>query len=388
MPKTTIRIDYPEYQMVANARRVGAAKSLKPMDRTSVLVGAYERYFLVERGVSYGELYSGPESYLYHKIMNQVWAIQNIPDDRCQTPGITICMDFENAADASAFGAVVEFDDQLMPWTRPILNSPDDVDRLEIPCPDAGLWGKLLAWYEIMLDRLSDYRLLFNGREAPITILPPHPGGEGPFTIAFQLAGTNLHLWCALYPDTVHTLMQKITAGLIQQHRFVRQLYPHPRRESFGVISDSAELLSPDMYREFCVPYHKQLYDALGDGIQDSRSMHNCGQVSHLLPIFLEEEHITSLWGFGSRVEPEVVAALAGGHCWVRGNIDPILLLEASPDEVERAATRVLAAFGSYGGLILADGFNIAPGTPLENIAALVRASERWGPVEPAAGDQ
>ena len=383
MSKHIIRIDYPPERMAANARRILAAKALEPVDRIPVWVGTYERYYLAQRGVSYDEYFSGPETYLYHKIMNQVWAIQNIPDDRCQAPGITIYPDFENAANASAFGAEVVSDREGQPWTHPVMSSPQDVGRLEIPAPDAGLWGKRFAWYEIMQRKLGDYRLIFNGQEAPIIILPPDPDPEGPFTIAQQLVGVDLYAWLALYPDACHNLMHKITTSLIQGHCHTRRRYPKPARTSCTVINDGAEVISPAMFRKFCVPYDDRIYAALGKGMADGRSKHMCGKIDHLLPV-LVEHRISSLWGFGHVVEPEVVADALGGQCWLRGNVSPVLLLKGRPEEVEQAAKRVLAAFARYGGLILADGFSIAPGTPLENIAALVRASEAWGPVEPA----
>jgi uroporphyrinogen-III decarboxylase len=385
MPTTVIKIDFPPERMAANARRVRAAKAMASADRAPVWVGAYDRYYLAQRGISYGEYLSNPETYLYHKIMNQVWAIQNIPDDRCQAPEISIYLDFENTADASAFGAEVIWDRDGFPWTQPVLRSPEDIDRLEIPAHDAGLWGKLLAWYEVMLERLPDYRLLFNGQEARISILPPGPGGEGPFTIAVQLVGSDLYLWLKLYPEACHRLMDKITTGLIRQHCTVRRLYPQLDRASCCVINDGAELISSDTFREFCVPYDNRIYDSLGTGMADGRSKHMCGKIDHLLPILVEEERITSLWGVGHSVDAKVLAATVGGHCWVRGNVNPVLLLNGDQAEIRDAATRVLATFAPYGGLILADGFNIAPGTPVENIAALVQASEAWGPVGPAA---
>jgi hypothetical protein len=385
MPTTIIEIDFPPERMAANARRVQAARAMASVDRAPVWVGAYDRYYLAQRGIGYDEYFSNPETYLYHKIMNQVWAIQNLPDDRCQAPGISIYLDFENTADASAFGAEVVWDAEGVPWTQPVLRSPEDIDRLQVPAYNAGLWGKLGAWYEVMLEKLPDYRLLFNGREAPIRILPPDPGGEGPFTIAAQLAGTELYLWLKLYPETCHKLMEKITVGLIQQHRTVRRLYPRPARASCCVINDGAEIVSPDTFREFCVPYDNRIYDSLGTGIADGRSKHMCGKIDHLLPILVQEERVTSLWGVGHAVDAQELVAAAGGRCWVRGNVDPVLLLNGDKAEIGDAATRVLAAFASYGGLILADGFNIAPGTPVESIAALVRASEAWGPIEPVA---
>jgi len=249
--------------MAANAHRIRATQTFQPVDRTPVWVGAYDRYYLDQRGVSYEEYFSGPEAYLYHKIINQVWAIQNMPDDRCQAPEITIYLDFENTANASAFGAEVILNGDELPWTRPVLGSPDDIDYLEVPGPDAGGWGKLLAWYKIMCDKVSNYRLVFNGQKSRIVILPPDPGSEGPFTIAQQLVGTDLYVWLSCFPEACCKLMQKITTGLIQAHKYVRRVYPEPARSSFSVVNDGAEIVSTQMFQRFCVPFDNQLYDAL-----------------------------------------------------------------------------------------------------------------------------
>jgi uroporphyrinogen-III decarboxylase len=381
MSKTIIRVDYPPERMAANARRMLSARARLSVDRAPVLVGAYERFLLAQRGVSYGELYSSAHAYLYHKIMNQVWAIQNMPDDRCQAPGVTVYLDFENTADASAFGARVVCDNAGMPWTQPNIESPEDIDLVALPEPDAGLWGKLGAWYQAMLASLDDYCLLFNGQEAPITVLPPDPGGEGPFTIALQLAGVNLYEWLKRFPAACHRMLDTITIGLIRQHEYVRRRYPHPPRRTFSVINDGAELLSPALFRTFCVPYDNRLYDALGSELAQGRGKHMCGKIDHLLQILVEEERITSLWGCGHVVDAETLARAAGGRCWVQGNISPVLLLEGDPASIRQAARRVLAAFAPHRGLILSDGFNLAPGTRIENVATLVRASEEWGPM-------
>ena len=376
-----VEIDYPVERMAANARRIDAAMRLAPVDRTPVLVGAYDRYYLALRGVSHGELYRDPETYLYHKIMNQVWAIQNMPDDRCQAPRIEVAIDLGNHASASAFGAHVVWEEDEPPWSEAALHSPEEIGDLQIPPPDAGMWGQMLAWYESMQGHLAEYRLLFNGQEAPIIILPPDPGTEGPFTIARDLVGPDLYLWLKTEPHACHDLMDKITTGLIRAHQYVRRLFPKPVPTRCAVVNDAAELLSPDMFREFCVPYDNRIYDTLGVGIVDGRSKHMCGKIDHLLPILTEEERITSLWGFGDGVDPQLVASAAAGRFWVQGNVSPVLLLKGGAEEVVEAARKVLAAFAPCGGLILADGFNVAPGTPLENIAALVQASEEWGPV-------
>ena len=165
----------------------------------------------------------------------------------------------------------------------------------------------------------------------------------------------------------------------------MRRRYPRPARAGFVLADDGAEVLSPEMFREFSVPYDNRLYDALAAGLADGRSMHMCGRIDHLLPILLDEERITSLWGFGEAVDPAQVAAAVGSRCWAQGNVSPVLLMQGSPQEIRQAARRAPAAFARRGGLILSDGYNASPGTPLGSIAALVEAAEAWGPMGPEA---
>ena len=46
---------------------------------------------------------------------------------------------------------------------------------------------------------------------------------------------------------------------------------------------------------------------------------------------------------------------------------------------VKQAALRCLKALGPYGGLLLGDGANVCPDTPLENLAALTETAEEYG---------
>ena len=62
---------------------------------------------------------------------------------------------------------------------------------------------------------------------------------------------------------------------------------------------------------------------------------------------------------------------------------NPLLILGGTPAEVRAATRRVIAKLGPHGGLIVQDGNNIAPGSPLENINALHQAAVEFGPVEP-----
>jgi uroporphyrinogen-III decarboxylase len=107
--------------------------------------------------------------------------------------------------------------------------------------------------------------------------------------------------------------------------------------------------------------------------------MHMCGDSTHLHRVLVEDLRITSFDLFGYRVTPEVAARNLGGKMLLWGNINPMLMLNGSKGEVKAASLRCLAALAPFGGLLLGDGANVCPGTPLENLAALTEAAEEYG---------
>ena len=57
----------------------------------------------------------------------------------------------------------------------------------------------------------------------------------------------------------------------------------------------------------------------------------------------------------------------------------PMLIKNGKPDEVKEATRRVIQKLASYKGLIIQDGNNIPPGSPAENINAMMEAAEEFG---------
>jgi uroporphyrinogen-III decarboxylase len=146
----------------------------------------------------------------------------------------------------------------------------------------------------------------------------------------------------------------------------------------FGTAEDSAQIVSAEHFKSFVVPYDMKLYEAFGAGLEKGRGMHMCGDSTHLHSALVEDLKITSFDLFGYRVTPEVAARNLGGKMLLWGNINPMLMLNGSKDEVKAASLRCLAALAPFGGLLLGDGANVCPGTPLENLAALTEAAEEY----------
>jgi len=201
--------------------------------------------------------------------------------------------------------------------------------------------------------------------------------GIGPHMTAVDLVGTDFYWWIAEYPEACHRFLDKITTSMLQADAYFRTIDPRPRG-GFGLAEDTATIMSAESYREFVLPYDLRLYETLG-GKNAGRGMHMCGDSTHLLQVLRDETGITSFDIFGYQVSPWVVAEKLGGKVLLWGNINPMLMLNGTKAEVKAEALSALTAMAPRGGLLLGDGANVCPGTPLENLAALTEAAEEYG---------
>jgi uroporphyrinogen decarboxylase len=104
-----------------------------------------------------------------------------------------------------------------------------------------------------------------------------------------------------------------------------------------------------------------------------------CGKTDHLLETFRDGLAIHVLQGFGWAVDLDRIARVMGGRIVLVGNVDPRLILAGTPDEAREATRRVIGKLAQFRGFIVQDGNNIPPGSPLENINAMMEAAERYG---------
>jgi uroporphyrinogen-III decarboxylase len=155
--------------------------------------------------------------------------------------------------------------------------------------------------------------------------------------------------------------------------------------DGLNYSDDSAQIISVEQYREFCVPVGQLLYGMFGNNLHSGRTMHLCGRNVHLHQALLDDLHITMLTGYGSGNLPEEMGYLKG-KIVLHGNIDPLTLFEGSAKSVEAETTRILETLASSGGIVLGDGYNIVPGSPLSNLEAVRKASQAFGVPKTAIG--
>jgi uroporphyrinogen-III decarboxylase len=197
---------------------------------------------------------------------------------------------------------------------------------------------------------------------------------HGPFTVSASLTGA-VEMFTAMLerPDFASELMNIVTTKIIQWLDFCWEEEKLPNRD-FAWTDDLSAYLSAEVWEKLLLPHDLRLRQHFGWA-----SLHMCGQTNHLLEIFANKLKINELQGFSWQVNLERIARAMGGKVVLLGNVSPLLIASGTPEEVQSATFKVLQKLAPYGGLIIQDGNNIAPGTPVENINAMRSAAKIYG---------
>lgn len=184
-----------------------------------------------------------------------------------------------------------------MPNSLPLGDGADAIRAmLDRGLPDlrTGLGGKVL-----------DMGARFNELFAPYPSLSEwipvyHPDLQGPMDACELLWGSTIFYDMVDTPELVHQALSLVTDTYIA---FMKEWWKvAPPRAGFNVHwgllykgnimlrDDSAMNLSPEMYREFILPYNQRCLDALGGG-----ALHACGRVDHWAPIAARLSGLTAL---------------------------------------------------------------------------------------------
>jgi len=208
---------------------------------------------------------------------------------------------------------------------------------------------------------------------------------DSPFMAAVDLAGPNFYTWLLEAPEECGSLLGRITDRYIEVETEFRRISDRLLNDGLDYSDDSAQIISLEQYRDFCVPVGQQLYGLFGNNLHSGRTMHLCGRNVHLHEALLDELHITMLTGYGSGNLPEEMGYL-NGKIVLHGNVDPLTLFEGTPQSVETETMRILNTLAPSGGIILGDGYNVVPASPLANLEAIRKASQAYGVPEKIAG--
>ncbi len=376
-----IEIEVPIEEIAIREERVIKTKRFESPDRVAVIPAINYRYLLPQIGVRFTDYYNDPEIMLRSQILGQKWLMENVRTDAYSITGAWVggWTDFQNATEASAMGCEVDFPDNDIPvvheegWIR----TEDDLRRLEkMDTINNGLNGRQIEFRRAMMSIADKYPVRFQG--GPIFYPGANPAlthtSNGPFTNAAYLMGTTEAFIAILdRPDFVCQLLHIITEKTIEWLDFCWEEEKTKNRD-FAWTDDLAAYISADTWQEVLLPYNQRLRDHF-----DWASMHMCGHTDHLLDIFTNQLKINEYQGFGWQVDLDKIAQIMGGRVVLLGNVNPLLIANGTPGQVKKATRRVIEKLAPYRGLIIQDGNNIVPGSPVETINAMTEAAEEYG---------
>lgn len=175
---------------------------------------------------------------------------------------------------ASGFGCEIVYPEDEAPWTKRVIESPDEIKNLKKPSIYDGKMRDALELTKYLVEQS-------NGRY-PVTTSEIN----GPLVVAEMICGYEDFL-VAMYthPKEVHILLDMIADVIIEfeqaQRNLCGEFVPNllagswsPDGIGITVADDLLAIVSPDLYEEFGVPYLSRISDAFG-GIM----VHSCGDI-------------------------------------------------------------------------------------------------------------
>jgi uroporphyrinogen-III decarboxylase len=137
----------------------------------------------------------------------------------------------------------------------------------------------------------------------------------------------------------------------------------------------SGSVISPQMYREFCVPAYRRAADA-AHALGLLVYKHCCGNYNPLLPL-MDGNHLDGMEGLDptSGMTVAHTREVTGGRLCLIGGVSCLSLLQARADQVYAEAMDCIRAGGTDGRFVLGSACAVPRYTPVENMQAMARAA-------------
>jgi uroporphyrinogen-III decarboxylase len=277
--------------------------------------------------------------------------------DAVWIPGFWV--EYGMAAEPSAFGVRMHFHADQPPSIESLVSDPAFWADAKPANPDEdGLMPLVLRLYKVTEERLQAEGLGIRMVAA-----------RGPMTVASWLMGTTaLMMAVAIAPDQVSRILETMTTTIIRWLH--AQLDTLHQPEGILLLDDLVGMVSKRHYGELIHPHLRRIFDEFEGLI---RIYHNDTPCPHLLDGLVEANF--DVFNFSHEMDIGQVKAQMGHRVALMGNVPPLDVgVRGTPVEVMDWARTCLDKAAPGGGMILSFGGGVSPGTPPENIDALLRA--------------
>ena len=139
-------------------------------------------------------------------------------------------------------------------------------------------------------------------------------------------------------------------------------------------------MISPNQFKEFALPYIKEVCEKLLDMGYKHIWLHICGEHTSNLPYWAE----IKVGNPGIISTPHEIDILKMAEYFpndvIFGNLEPSLVAALTPDGVYEATRKIVEKGKTIkGGYIFSTGCELPPMAPIENVKAMSQAVEDYG---------
>lgn len=198
---------------------------------------------------------------------------------------------------------------------------------------------------------------------------------QAPFSLASMVRGSQeLMTDLLMDPEAVHSLLEYTTEAGLQFIRLMAETGAH--MVSNGDSVAGPEMIPPEFYREFALPYEKKIVNE-AHRLGLTYTLHICGDTEVILEDMvqcgadaLELDYLTDIQKIYDQCHASTLFI---------GNLDPSGVLNfGSPELVKQKTLELLEIYRDSPRLMVNAGCAIPPDTPSENIQAMVDATHNF----------
>jgi len=268
--------------------------------------------------------------------------------------------------ETEAMGAQVEFPDDDTPRLRSYLLADDKGKLASLKCPDPAKSGRLPAYFD------ACKKVGGAVKESPV-------GGVlcGPWTLAVNLRGAeNLIVDTATDPAFVHDLM-RFTVEV------AKEMGAATAAAGVGLsLSEapaSCSLISPKIFKEFVLPYERDLVGHLREK-RIGLTLHVCGFIDPVMDMIVETGAAAISMDEPSSLEKMLAAAK--GKMVAVGNVSTGVFVNGTLEDIDAEIKRCVDVARGNAGFILASGCEISTRGDLDKVKYFCERAAVLGKVD------
>jgi len=197
---------------------------------------------------------------------------------------------------------------------------------------------------------------------------------QAPFSLAGMMRGLENWMLDLSAPDSEEPAHRLLAYCADVSEQFIRLMAETGAdMVSNGDSLAGPELISPQLYREFALPYQKRLVEC-AHRLGKPYGLHICGKTDRILKDMVSTG--ADALELDYKTDVRLARESLHGRATFIGNLDPSgVLALGTPQLVAQQTRRLLAVFAGEPRFILNAGCAIPAGTPPENLRAMIAAA-------------